>query len=240
MKKKTIFDRLDELAYYAHEHIPWLNLGGCGVFAHMVGDRLYRSPEDVELLGYAVNGQCRAPVPSVTVTYFPTTVDVSIDELRLIVKDRWCARDWNRAGLKLRHIGVELLIDGMEYIFDSRGIWPSTAHEGFEDRVPGRLERTEMLLMALQPLGWNSDFDREQLPYMKKLIKAFLPYPGEERQYEKFRADLRKKRQADKESMRPKVWIPPPSQWASIPDRDPVIYQELRELRQEIVAMIPM
>lgn len=238
MKKKTIFDRLDELAYYAHEYTPWLNLGGCGVFSHLVGDRLYRSPETtVELLGYAVNGWCRINVPAGADFSQSVTVDVTIDELRPRVKDRWCAIGWSRAGLKLRHIGVELLIDGTEYIFDSRGIWPSATHEGFDDRVPGRIERTEMLLMALQPVGWNTDFNRDQLPYLKKLIKAFLPYPGEERQLERFRASLRKKRQEDSTSTTPKPWIPPMPQWASAPARDPAVYQELTALRQSILSM---
>lgn len=237
MKKKTIFDRLEELAYHASQHIDRLNCGGCAVFAHMVGDRLYRMPvgdQSIELLGYAVNGWCRAYVPSVSATYLPATVEVSIDELRHIVKDRWCARTWNKAGLKLSHIGAELRIDGMDYIFDSSGIALSDDHPEFVDRVPGRLERTELMLMALQPLGWNTKFDRQQMAFIKSLVKAFLPYPGEERKDERFRARIRK---ASKEMGPLLTGIPLIDQWVSLPKEKIVQYQEIRELRREILSI---
>lgn len=198
--KKTILDRLDELAYHASQHIARLNCGGCAVFAHMVGDRLYRMPagdHSIELLGYAVNGECRTVVPWVTETLVPKTTEISIDDLRHIVKDRWCARAWSNAGLKLSHVGAELRIDGVDYIFDSSGIAPSEIHNEFYDRVDGRIERKEMLLMALQPMGWNSKFDRQQLPFIKALVRAFLPYPGEERKDERFRTRIRKSQQKD-------------------------------------------
>lgn len=226
--KKTILDKLNELGDQITWNVPDINKGGCGVFAALAGRRILDL--QVEVLGCVVDGDCTMRIDADTPSREIQYVRTDIDTLRPMVKNPWCAYQWWAAGLVMKHVGLELCIEGELYIFDSLGVFKPEDHPHFPHLVPGRLSLIEIGRMALDSgRGWCDDFDREQIPFVKDIVEAFLPLPDSVRRREKFRAKLRKRGMSAYES-----WLFPMDQLRALAEEQ---RQSLKEQRDILEAL---
>jgi hypothetical protein len=192
--KKTIFDKLDELAKHVTWHVENINNGGCGVFGALVARRLLDLPWSqkcpLEVIGYGVSGTCEMAAKTDAGVVFKRT---SIDTLRSKVPNTWDARSWWHAGLVMQHVGLEIKIGEDHFLYDNLGLFERLEHPNFPRLVPGRLSLIEVNQMALHNgRGWCEKFDRAQIPFLTELVDAFLPMPEQKRRRERFRTRTRR------------------------------------------------
>lgn len=149
-----------------------INWGGCGVMAGIVGEIL-------ELWGIAVE----------VVTPSEYGLGVPPKEAREQLQaeywgENWTAHDWDDNGLYRSHLAVRFVLGGKLHTWDSNGLMCS-------DRFFGRLECgkpshvadypfgegmtvQECIEISSTPSGWNSTFDRRQIPKMRELAYQHL------------------------------------------------------------------
>lgn len=149
-----------------------INYGGCGVIAGIVGEIL-------EMWGI--------PVEVVTPTGKDRGTTPREARERLVAEywgEGWTAYDWDENGLYRAHLAVRFKLGGKVYTWDSDGLLCS-------DRFFGRNEYGEPSYCADYPFGdgmtvqecieisstaegWNTCFDRDQIPTMRELARKYL------------------------------------------------------------------
>lgn len=147
-----------------------INLGGCGVMAGIVGEIL-------ELWGI--------PVEVVTPSDDDLGVPPKVARERMQYwGENFTAHDWDNNGLSRYHLAVRFMLGGKLHTWDSDGLLCS-------DRFFGRREFGEPLHVAdypfgdgmtvqecieisSTPYGWNTRFDRGQIPLMRELAYQHL------------------------------------------------------------------
>ena len=149
-----------------------INLGGCGVMASIVG-------EIMELWD----------IPVEVVTPSENDIGVSPKEARARLQaeywcENWTADDWDDNGLSRFHLAVRFALGGKLYTWDSDGLLCSNRF--FGRRVCGRpahaanypfgdgMTVQECIEISSTPDGWNSMFDRNQIPLMRELAYQHL------------------------------------------------------------------
>lgn len=149
-----------------------INLGGCGVMAGIVGEIL-------ELWG----------IPVEVITPAESDWGVSPKEAREYLQAEywgkdWTAHDWDDGGLYRGHLAVRFVLGGKLHTWDSGGLLCS-------DKFFGRRECggpshvadypfgegmtvRECIKISSTPGGWNSMFDRRQIPLIRGLAYHYL------------------------------------------------------------------
>lgn len=158
MPPDEVKEKLRELGRKANAAIPYLNFGGCGVFAHAVAQRL-------EKLGY----------PSEVVVYSPGGEDMLPDLKHAINNDRKALEN----GWPLYHLGVRTRIAGVWHTYDSDALRRSRTILG--DRPPVHvpddcaLTVEEAEVLVDQKHLWNDCFNRRKyLQPLRKLVRETL------------------------------------------------------------------
>lgn len=162
-----ILQSLRELAEDITRKIKNPNYGGCGVIAGLVGMQLQRMGVVVDIVTpdgkYVWDG-------------------VPASEIRHLVRDETDPEDWDSNGLNRGHMAVRFLYNGVVHTWDSDGIHPEGAQGWFGkegDRTDSKLGEgltpTETLRMVSNPEGWNSTFNRKQIPKIENLVMKHLP-----------------------------------------------------------------
>ena len=154
-----------------------INWGGCGVMAGIVGEIL-------ELWGI--------PVEVVTPTEYDWGVSPKEARERLQAEywgenwtaHDWTAHDWDRNGLSRAHLAVRFVMGGKLYTWDSAGLLCSDRFFGRSDcGEPSHVADypfgegmtvQECVQISSTPSGWNSTFDRSQIPLMRELAHQHL------------------------------------------------------------------
>lgn len=156
---KDVVKMLNDLAWKADTQIDYLNWGGCGVFAALVGRKL----QDAGIPVGVVCGSWRhAERPG------------NVARARSNVSNKWDAEEWNENGVYFGHVGLEVEIDGKLYHYDSNGVKPAGKLLDGLPIADGRVTIEEMELLAGESLNWNSEFPREQIPRLTEIVeKAF-------------------------------------------------------------------
>ena len=167
--------RLRRLSQALHTHTRGdINYGGCGVMAGIVGEIL-------EQLGI--------PVEVVTPADGVEGWGVPPKEARERLQaeywgDDWTVCDWDANGLYRSHLAVRFWLGGKLHTWDINGLLCS-------DRFYGRSKDGEPSHVADYPFGegmtvqecieissthdgWNSTFNRRQIPLMRKLAQQCL------------------------------------------------------------------
>lgn len=157
---KDVVKMLNDLAWKADTKIDYLNWGGCGVFAALVGRKL----QDAGI-----------PVGVVCGSWRHNGDKADVERARSNVAEKWDAEEWNANGVYFGHVGLEVEIDGKLYHYDSKqGVKPAGKEIDGLPIAKGRVTIEEMELLAGESLNWNSDFNRKQIPKLTKLVeKAF-------------------------------------------------------------------
>jgi hypothetical protein len=154
-----LIERLNKMGKVVNRRFPYVNNGGCCVFAAIVGQILV---------------QKGIPVKGIVAAWRASLDDTKpIYEIRKRVQSN-LVEDWERHGLCFSHVGLEFKHDGQKWHYHSKGA--QKAGKEF-DNMPvfrGRLTVDEMAELAGTDNGWNPTFDRNEIPRMYSVIKLAL------------------------------------------------------------------
>lgn len=156
-----IIEKLNNLGQEAMERFPSLNSGGCAVFASLVADELAK--QGIEAEGV------------VAMDFWDYTPN--IDKARKHVNNVDDGDEWEANGVRLSHVGLKLNLNGKEMLYDSEGLRPVNRTRnslmGY-DVIQGTFTREELRALADNAWNWNSMFNRQNIPKLKKLIESEL------------------------------------------------------------------
>lgn len=151
---------LDDLGWAISSKFDNVNCGGCGVVATFVAQCLEwcNITPRIKVKGLGNNH----------IDYHRAHLVVPRDEATVV--------DWNEAGLSVYHIVVEFDYNGTVYHFDSNGVveWCGDNHDDFIQTTDGSLTIEEALTMISTPSGWNTQFNRDQIPAMMEVVARHL------------------------------------------------------------------
>lgn len=138
-----------------------LNRGGCAVYASLVGRWLKQVvPVDV-----AVSDDCSS---------------ISVAEARDIGLVGTADLDeWNNCGLTFGHVVLDFEYNGQQYWYDSNGAVPQSLTGGCDPTfhlpvLDGRLSVEEIIILAQVETGWNTRFNRNEIPKIKGIIDRIM------------------------------------------------------------------
>lgn len=159
-----LFKRLSTLQGALKAHINHLNYGGCGVIAGMVGTTLN---------GLGVICDIVTPDDGMPAS-----------EVRNNVGPRATARTWWKNGLDTSHLAVRFRVDGVTYIWDSDSLCTGGDMFGGESgdiyvavgQLGDGLTAQECVSISSKKYGWNSSFDRAQIPLLRTLVEYHLQF----------------------------------------------------------------
>lgn len=152
---------LNKLGANINRRYPDINSGGCCVFASLVGHELERRNIDTKII---VASTCPEDKGH----------KASIDDARLFVGRDNCMSRWNDEGIQFSHVGIEFRLGDDVYHYDSNGAHPEDALLGIYRIYPGRLTVKEATELANDGDGWNSMFDRDDIPGLRMRIQKFF------------------------------------------------------------------
>lgn len=147
---------------------PTMDCGGCGVYATVLGEQLeLTGAQDVGIWASALDGY----------------LDIDIDTVRRRIRNHASLRAWHRQGVQFVHLGVEYTWDSETWHADSGRVTPVDFGEDQYGLVySGRLTVEEMRVLAMQPKGWNSMFDRALIPAVELRVRqVFEQYRAQHR-----------------------------------------------------------
>lgn len=158
----NIHTSLEKLSKHVDEAFPSINYGGCCVFASIVADELAKK-------GVKARG--------VVGMYGWDDLDVDVRHAAANVTNIEDDEEWEENGVKFRHVGLEITIEGETYHFDSTGIRKPNGYVGDSEMfhvVDGRLTRNEMRALASNPYNWNPSFNRRDITKLERLVKYYI------------------------------------------------------------------
>lgn len=158
-----IIKQLDKLGKNVLNSVPYINKGGCAVFATMVAKSLNSKGIPASLF-------------SCYDTEWGAVYIGGVDEARGNVSDIGDLYEWNSNGVWLNHVGVEFELDGKLYFYDTHGVTkPASSFIHPEWIVQdGRFTVEEMEALAERPHNWNQTFKRKYIPQIQQLVEEHL------------------------------------------------------------------
>jgi hypothetical protein len=150
----NLIKRLNGLSNRVLNLSPYINSGGCCVFAALVGARLEKIGKEVAIKVGSGDGRAQP-----------------LDYYRKQVSSNR-PTEWNNAGLYFGHIVVEFFHDDDLYHYDATGMHfaDGKTYDGSYPIADGSLTVAEAAEMASDPRGWNYAFDRKDIPDIERLI----------------------------------------------------------------------
>jgi hypothetical protein len=152
-----LLDTLDEIGKEVNKVVPYLNCGGCGVYAAIVSEKLQN-----------LNIDCWGIISSYD--------DLDLDEIK---KNNTIntVKDWNHQGVIIKHILVQFKHRGQIWTHDSCitisevGMTDPTSHGII---CKGKLSVEEMRKLADCKEGWNEWFNRNTIPEITNIVDSFF------------------------------------------------------------------
>lgn len=157
-----LLTRLDKLGLEINKKVPYINYGGCCVFAAFVTKELI-----------ALRLLARGIVSSHNAMDYGTSRLFSIDDIRLHVKEGKI-HEWQNNGLSFAHVGVEFRYKDKWWHYDSNGVHRKEKELDSMPIYNGRLFLREMEILAGSKYGWNDTFDRRSIPKVLGLVKKHM------------------------------------------------------------------
>lgn len=157
----SIISKLKKFGRGVTKDHPNLNFGGCGVYAYILGEHLKK-------MGFEV--KC-----------FATQEELLFDSLtykKFILSNRqgmsiW---DWENYGVDFNHIGLAVKVEKYWYLHDAnitKRFYKTTKEFDGEYLLPEFFEVDVIKKIASKPYGWNPQFNRNEIPLIKKKVKEF-------------------------------------------------------------------
>lgn len=153
-----IVEKLRKMGDEIQTAIPWINHGGCCVYAAAVCNALSE-------LGYTAWG---------------VVLDCDSEGDMNQIKQKHnplSPRDWNDHGVKFMHVVTQFEEnDGTIWTHDStKTVSDERAFESMWSEVrPGYLTIPDLVELASHNKGWNSMFDRGKIPLLLRLVTKHL------------------------------------------------------------------
>lgn len=156
-----IIQRLNMLGQAAERRVPCLNMGGCAVYAALVGRALLNQ-------GYRVQG--------VVHDTFADTADLRLNDVRKLVNGSARLDDWNAYGIDFGHVGLRLEYANQKFNYDSHGVSKDLTRLGrFDNVFRDTLPIADIEAVAAIPANWNRAFNRKSgIPAIKRLVREYL------------------------------------------------------------------
>lgn len=170
---KELMRRLRRLQRAITEHVAWPNHGGCAVIAGIVGEHLRDLGFDVEIVTPVNKGALFETKPAA--------------EVRNNLPAKWSWNHWDENGLSRAHLAVRFRSGGRCYTWDSETLLRKAGWFGRASTWtgwPGKYQTSakfgdgmtvdECNKLASTGKGWNTTFDRKQIPTIRTLADYHL------------------------------------------------------------------
>lgn len=153
-----LIEILNNLANDVHTEFSSINHGGCAVFANIIATELSR-------LGIRVFG-------------IVACFDVEdLNTVRENIEDNFSLEEWNQAGICFNHVGIVFWYEGKKYYYESmEGVVEAQncySLCGLEI-CEGYLYLEELEALANTKRGWNTWFNRAQIPALAEFVSDYI------------------------------------------------------------------
>lgn len=154
MSLNVYLKRLGQRVKSAH---PFINYGGCCVFAALAGRALLKR-----------GIKCKVIVTA-------SDAYQHLDIVKAQLADTGDVEEWNRNDVWFNHVALEFERNGKIYHYDTDGV-VAAADNYFKggEIYPGRLSIKEATALASRQAGWNCAFNRKQIPTLHRTITHFF------------------------------------------------------------------
>lgn len=160
---------LKDLGKEVNCSITNVNYGGCCVYASIVSEQLVRK-------GYGVGGVCS------WYGYSEMDIDSARNNIlrdqdcrRFFAQNQYIHKLWEDQGVNFGHVATAVFLqNGRRILHDSvETVLAKTTQVEFRKKpiAKGFLYPNEMKALADDSSEWNPDFNRKQIPAMKRIIK---------------------------------------------------------------------
>lgn len=140
-----------------NKQVENINCGGCGVFAYLMGTALNKFDN------------CNTRVRVVSYSNKPKK-----DLNSLVPENRNETSEWNRNGVYFNHIVLEVTLNNKVFNIDSNGIYKDDNDTLIDGSIPVHFIKR----IVSGRRGWNSWFDRTDIPLIAKSIRKFTKESG--------------------------------------------------------------
>lgn len=153
-----ITEKLNHLGEVVYSRWPYINHGGCCVYAALVAEELVK--HNIDSVG-------------IVAAYDAAGTAKSIDTIRSNIRKN-TVDEWQSNGVSFNHVGLEFKIKGRKKHYDTRGVVKAALRFDSMPIYKGRLKLDDMKKLASRRAGWNSSFNRRNIPALRQLIKEHL------------------------------------------------------------------
>ena len=157
--------RLKKLGKTIQKDYPYINHGGCAIYAIAVAKELKKLRIHPKILVVS-----------------PERGDVNTDirDVASIIKTKSNICEWNNQGVIFRHVIISFCFEGKQYHYDTDGL--SKASEKYFDTgvkerytlYKGHLSMLYAKEIVKRQSGWNSTFDRNDIPAINQIVKDYM------------------------------------------------------------------
>jgi hypothetical protein len=160
----NLLDKLNVLGQDVYDKFPYINHGGCCVYARAVAEALL---------------QYRIKAKGIVSAYGAKTWDqkhMALGNTRRKVKTN-TTFEWNEHGVCFAHVGLEFTYRGKVWHYDTDGCHLKTDELYGMVIYRGRLSLEEMKDLTTGNQGWNTLFDKKHIPAVSKMVRQALQKP---------------------------------------------------------------
>ncbi len=151
-----LFDTLNRLGTKIQDKYEMINNGGCCVYASIVGRELVRRGVRTRIL--------------VAASYD----NIDIREKKKKIQDIQNISEWNQNGIYFSHVGLSFQFGKSWFHYDTHGVKAPDGKLGSFVLYKGYLTVGEGVILASSDRGWNTSFDRDDIPAIDKKITKFF------------------------------------------------------------------
>lgn len=157
---------LEELGKKVEDKISYLNQGGCCVYASLISQKIRRFFPFIKVYLKVLNSNGSGVNNVLSVK----------NKLKMKQQNEDNIRNWDKYGIEFKHVMIQLRYRNTNILFDSLGIdkyWDSNRSRfNFMVINKGFLHIKDAIKLSKNPEGWNFQFDREQIPYLRDIVNC--------------------------------------------------------------------
>lgn len=156
-KKTQLIPFLEGLGRQLESEYERLNWGGCCVIAGLIGGHLENFTDTKVVVFNGWRGS--------------RNIDDMREDIIAVMGDPLDKKNWC---MGFDHVMLEIEVDGTFYLVDSNGVNESEGFNKYNGRADGHLTMEEAQALGNSTHGWNSTFDRDQIPDIEETINEWF------------------------------------------------------------------
>lgn len=160
----TLITRLDNLGDAVFTKFPYINHGGCCVYAAVVAECL---------LEYGIKAK---GIVAATRAKTWSGGRKALGHTRKKVEKN-TTFEWNYYGVTFAHVGLEFRHKGEVWHYDTKGCHPKSKTLDDMPIYRGKLSLDEMKQLTTGDQGWNTTFNKRHIPAVRKMVRDALCKP---------------------------------------------------------------